>query len=92
MLARSQLSTIKTRREQDEEDSLGDKEYMNDFVSDEYVTKNIRVMPMGTGVSVDNTSEHTSKYYASGMDGVVSGNSDFEDTKHNQEALHQMMD
>jgi hypothetical protein len=44
-LARSQLSTIKQRREQDEEDSVGDKEYMNEFASDEYVAKNIRVMP-----------------------------------------------
>jgi len=91
-MARTQLSTIKNRCEEHEEDSLGDKEYMNDFASEEYVTKNIRVMPMGAGVSVDNTSEHTSKYYTSGMDGVGTGNSDFEDTKHNQEALHQMMD
>lgn len=39
---------------------------MGDFVSEEYVTKNIRVMPMG-GPSIDDQSQHTSKYYASGM-------------------------
>ena len=57
---------------------------MNDFASEEYVTKNIRVMPMGGGVSIDNTSEHTSKYYVSGMQGAnAEDNADAEENKHN---------
>ena len=79
---------IKQRQEKDEEDSVGEKDYMGDFVSEEYVTKNIRVMPMG-GPSMDNQSEHTSKYYASGIGNV---DSDVEDAKHNQEVYVQMMD
>ena len=63
---------------------------MNDFASEDYLTKNIRVMPLGAGISVDNTSEHTSKFYASGIGGDAT--SDVEDSKNNQEALHQMMD
>ena len=87
-LARSQLAPIREERERragdnnPEEDDVGAKEYMNDFVSEEYVTKNIRVMPMA-GHSIDNTSEHTSKYYASGMGGGANADSDVEDTKHN---------
>ena len=70
-LAKTQLSSIKQKREAaDEEDSVADKEYMNDFASEDYVTKNIRVMPMTGGISIDNTSEHTSKYYTSGMGAV----------------------
>lgn len=65
---------------------------MNDFASEEYVTKNIRVMPMGGGLSIDNTSEHTSKYYMSGMGQNADDNADAEDTKHNQEAYMHMMD
>ena len=86
-LARSQLDPIREERERragdnPEEDDIGAKEYMNDFVSEEYVTKNIRVMPMA-GQSIDNTSEHTSKYYASGMGAAGAVDSDIEDTKHN---------
>ena len=55
---------------------------MGDFVNEEYLTKNIRVMPMG-GPSIDNQSEHTSKYYASGM-GAQTGDSELEDTKYNR--------
>lgn len=87
------MSSIKQRREADEEDSVGDQEYMNAFASEDYVTKNIRVMPMGGGVSIDNTSEHTSKYYTSGMGAIgADGSSDVDETKHNQEAYMQMMD
>ena len=57
---------------------------MGDFVSEEYVTKNIRVMPMG-GPSADDKSEHTSKYYtaASAMGGGGTVDSDHEESKHN---------
>ena len=95
-LARSQLDPIREERERragdnPEEDDIGAKEYMNDFVSEEYVTKNIRVMPMA-GISVENTSQHTSNFYASGMGAGATVDSDVEDTKHNQEAYHQMQD
>lgn len=61
---------------------------MGDFVSEEYVTKNIRVMPMVGGPStMDNQSEHTSKFItaASNMGGA-GVDSDHEESKHNQEA------
>ena len=90
-LVKTQLQTIKQRQEADEEESsVGDKEYMNVFVQEEYVTKNIRVMPMGGLGAIDNQSEHTSKYYASGMGGTI--DSETEDNKHNHEALLQMLD
>ena len=85
-LARGQLAQIRQQKEQqgnDEEEDVADKDYMGDFVSEEYVTKNIRVMG---GPSHDNQSEHTSKYYASAMGGDAG--SDFEESKHNQEAYH----
>ena len=57
-LAHSQLHQIKQQKEQqqqdDDDDSVGDKDYMGDFVSEEYVTKNIRVMPMGGPSGADN--------------------------------------
>ena len=62
---------------------------MNDFMSEEYVTKNIRVMPM-SGLSMDNTSEHTSKYYASGMGGAADSEAD--DAKHNREQYHYILE
>lgn len=67
---------------------MADKDYMGDFVSEEYVTKNIRVLG-GPGAH-DNQSEHTSKYYASAMGG--NDLDDVEESKHNAEAYHQMMD
>lgn len=62
---------------------------MGDFVSEEYVTKNIRVMG---GPTHDNQSEHTSKYYASAMGGGGNADSDVEESKHNQEANMYMQD
>ena len=63
---------------------------MGDFVSEEYVTKNIRVMPMA-GPRGDNQSEHTSKYYVSGMQGTQNADSDVEDTKYNRDEYLEMM-
>ena len=82
-LAKVQVSQIKQRRVDDQED-VGDKDYMGDFVSEEYLVKNIRVMPMGG--ATDNASEHTSKYYASAM-GAGGAEGDFEENKHNQDVL-----
>ena len=88
MMANRQLTVIQQEKElNDEEDDMADKDYMGDFVSEEYVTKNIRVLG---GPAHDNQSEHTSKYYASAMGG--NADSDVEESKHNQEAYHQMMD
>ena len=89
-LSKNQLTTIKQKQEQDEEDSVGDKDYMGDFVSEEYVTKNIRVMPMG-GPSIDDQSQHTSKYYTSGMGAAQNADSDIEDTKYNRDEYHEML-
>ena len=47
-------------------------------------------MPM-SGPSIDNQSEHTSKYYTSGM-GAGTVDSDVEDNKMNKEAQIQLID
>ena len=60
---------------------------MGDFVAQDYVEKNIRVMPIG-GLSVDNQSEHTSKYYTSHMGGAATADSDFEENKYNEDVKH----
>ena len=86
-LAKSQVAQIKQKQTDDQED-VGDKDYMGDFVSEEYLVKNIRVMPMASNAA-DNASEHTSKYYASAMGGAGT-DGDFEETKHNQDVLMQM--
>ena len=98
-LSRSQLGQIKQQKQQqqdDEEDSVGDKDYMGDFVSEDYVTKNIRVMPQkggGAFVSDEDKSQHTSKHYtaASAM-GAGGNDSETEDAKHNQESYAQIVD
>merc|ERR1712048_1347791 len=68
-LVKDQLEIIRHEqaaraREEPEEDreSINGKDYMNDFATEEFVTKNIRVMPMG-GASVhgDRDSEHASR-------------------------------
>ena len=51
-----------------EKESINGKEYMNDFATEELVTKNIRVMPM-TGTSIhDRESEHASRVMMAGGD------------------------
>ena len=85
-LARGQLQDIKQRQAQDEEESVVDKDYMGEFANEEYITKNIRVIPMGGGPSMDKESEHTSKHYTSAMGGANAADSDVEDAKHNQDA------
>jgi len=59
---------------------------MGDFVAQDYVEKNIRVMPKG-GPPADNQSEHTSKYYPSHMGGATA-DSDVEESKYNEEFKH----
>ena len=89
-LAKAQIVNIKNRQEtNEEEDSFQDKDYMGDFATEEYVIKNVRVI--GGPPSMDNVSEHTSKYYSSAMggEGIMD---DVEETKHNQEAQHQLLD
>ena len=60
---------------------------MNDFATEEFVTKNIRVMPMaGVSVHGDRDSEHQSRHM---MGGDVS---DQEENKFNIEANHELQD
>ena len=87
-MTNSQLTEIKQKiAEQDDEDSVGDKDYIGQFASDDYITKNIRVIG---GPNNDDRSEQASKYYASAMGG--GGDEEFEESKHNTEAYHQMLD
>ena len=53
--------------EEDDKESINGKDYMNDFATEEFVTKNIRVMPMA-GASVDDgrQSEHQSRHMMGG--------------------------
>ena len=73
-LVKDQLEVIRheqaarAREEPDEDrESINGKDYMNDFATEEFVTKNIRVMPMG-GASVggDRDSEHASRHMVGG--------------------------
>ena len=82
-LAKGQLQNIKQRQATDEEESVVDKDYIGEFANDDYITKNIRVIPMG-GLSLDKESEHTSKHFASAMGATGNAaDSDVEDAKHN---------
>ena len=40
-------------------DSIAEKDYMNNFATEEFVTKNIRVMPVNHGQAGDQQSEYT---------------------------------
>ena len=78
-------------RQQDDgesdKESINGKEYMNDFATEEFVTKNIRVMEKpGTSIH-DKESEHASRAMPAGGD-----ISDQEDNKFNIEANHEMLD
>ena len=74
--------------EEDDKESINGKDYMNDFATEEFVTKNIRVMPMaGVSVHGDRDSEHQSRHMM--CTGEVS---DQEDNKYNIEANHEIMD
>jgi hypothetical protein len=61
---------------------------MNDFATEEFVTKNIRVMPMaGASTHGDGQSAHDSRHMAGGGDV-----SDQEDNKYNIDAYHEITD
>lgn len=64
---------------------MHEREYTNVFQDVDYVTKNVRVWG---GASTDNQSEHTSKYYASGMGAA---DSDMEDSKYNRDEYHELL-
>lgn len=85
-LAKIQLAQIKQKQQADDEESLGDKDYIGDFVAQDYVEKNIRVIPMG-GIGIDSQSEHTSKYYPSHMGGATA-DSEADEFKFNEEFKH----
>ena len=51
----------------DDRESINGKDYMNDFATEEFVTKNIRVMPMaGASTHGDGQSAHDSRHMADG--------------------------
>ena len=70
-LTRSQLINIRTEKARGvvTENQGVDRDYIGDFASEDYLTKNIRVMPMPQPY-IDAQSAHTSQYYASGMGGA----------------------
>ena len=60
---------------------------MNDFATEEFVTKNIRVMPMaGASTHGDGQSAHDSRHMAGG------DISDQEENKYNIDAYHEITD
>ena len=72
---------------EDDKESINGKDYMNDFATEEFVTKNIRVMPMaGSSIHAERDSEHQSRHM---MGGDVS---DQEENKFNIEANHEILD
>ena len=90
-LAKGQLVHIKQRQEHEEEDSVANADFMGDFASEEYVTKNIRVMPTG-GSTFDNQSEHTSRFAPAAGMGASGIDSDVEDAKHNNDAQNRLVE
>ena len=62
---------------------------MHNFANEEYVTKNIRVMPMQGG-QMENISEHASKHHH--MSSTMRGEeSEVEDAKMNIEIMHELL-
>lgn len=71
----------------DDRESINGKDYMNDFATEEFVTKNIRVMPMaGASTHGDGQSAHDSRHMAGG------DVSDQEENKYNIDAYHEITD
>lgn len=71
-------------------DSIDEKDYMNNFATEEFVTKNIRVMPINNATGADQQSEYTQSKHM--MHSSV-GESETEDTsKINMEAYHDILD
>ena len=52
--------------DEEEKESINGKDYMNDFATEEFVTKNIRVMPMAGASIADRESEHQSRHMIGG--------------------------
>ena len=89
IIRHEQAARAREEGEDEDRESINGKDYMNDFATEEFVTKNIRVMPMG-GMPIDNQSEHTSKYYPSHMGGTAA-DSDVEDNKYNRDEKLEIM-
>ena len=73
-----------------DDESINGQDFMNDFANDDYVTKNIRVMPLSGG-TLENQSEHTSKQHAHGSP-LRGEDSDVEDAKIKNEMNLELMD
>lgn len=96
-LVREQLKQVKQDKPEavDELESIRGHDFMNDFANDEYVSKNIRVMPMGGGSSTyeERQSEHTSRHPATMGSAMRGGEeSEFEEAKMNGEITMEIRD
>ena len=59
VIRHEQAARAREADDDDSKESINGKDYMNDFATEEFVTKNIRVMPMaGVSVHQDQQSEH----------------------------------
>ena len=67
IIRHEQAARAREEGEDEDRESINGKDYMNDFATEEFVTKNIRVMPMG-GASIhgDRESEHASRHHVGG--------------------------
>ena len=85
-----QIKQEKAKVDKDDE-SINGQDFMTDFANEDYVTKNIRVMPMSGG-ALENQSEHNSKQQHGSHSPIRGEESEYEDTKLNYEIYHELMD
>lgn len=76
---------------EDEFESIRGVDFANDFADEEYLTKNIRVMPMAGSMYEDRQSEHTSKHHPMGS-AMRGEDSEFEEAKMNTEINMEIKD
>lgn len=78
---------------EDDFESIRGHDFMNDFANEDYVTKNIRVMPMGGSSTYEGQSEHTSKHH-NAMGSAMRGgeDSEYEEVKMNSEITMELRD
>lgn len=66
IIRHEQAARARENEEDMEKESINGKDYMNDFATEEFVTKNIRVMPMAGASVADRESEHQSRHMIGG--------------------------
>ena len=94
---KDQIKQVKIDRPaEDELESIRGHDFMNDFANDEYISKNVRVMPMGGGSSTygeERQSEHTSRLPGMGGSAMRGGeDSEYEEAKMNNEITMELRD